>query len=163
MKELKAQLRQAMSTIAELKVNYSSLRKELTKVKKRVEILEKPSSYEEVSLHTTERNVEELKHLTCEQVSSARSSVQLPSMYHPFDLLPYLSRLLYHSLQVQMLLKKMNLDCYLELFRTEEMDGSLLSECDETILQYELAITNGLHRRRLMKVITGKQSARQYL
>ena len=80
MEELKVQLKQAMSTIAEMKVNYCSLRGELTQVKKRIEILEKPLSYEGTSHDTMERNVEELKHLTCEQVTKSRS-VQLPSLY----------------------------------------------------------------------------------
>ena len=85
MEELKAQLRQATSTIAELKVNYSSLHKELSEVKKRVEVLEKPSSYEEASHDTMERNVEALKQLTCEQVSRREVYTSLPSMYYPYD------------------------------------------------------------------------------
>ena len=64
---------------------------------------------------------------------------------------------------MQKLLMKMNLGCYSGQFSLEQVDGTLLSECDESILQDELSIPNSLHRRKLMKIITGKQSVRHYL
>ena len=53
----------------------------------------------------------------------------------------------------------MNLGKYLTQFYSEQIDGQLLSECDEEILQHELNITNVVHRTRLMKIVTGEQSA----
>ncbi len=53
----------------------------------------------------------------------------------------------------------MKLTQYKEGFSEESIDGEILVECNEMILQEELQITNRLHRSRLMKVITGKHSA----
>ena len=53
----------------------------------------------------------------------------------------------------------MNLTQYLKPFCAEELDGQLLSECDEETLQHELGISSAIHRAKLMKIITGRQSA----
>ena len=53
----------------------------------------------------------------------------------------------------------MNLGKYLTQFCSERIDGQLLSECDEEIFEHELNITNAVHRARLMKIVTGEQSA----
>ena len=53
----------------------------------------------------------------------------------------------------------MNLTKYLKPFRDEEINGQLLSECDEQILQHELGVSSAVHRAKLMKIITGRQSA----
>lgn len=63
-------------------------------------------------------------------------------------------------LQVLCLLDTMKLSQYRELFLEESIDGEILAECDESLLEQELHITNKLHRSRLMKVITGRHSAR---
>lgn len=57
------------------------------------------------------------------------------------------------------LLEKMNLSQYSEVFINEQIDGEVLAQCDENILQHELNICATIHRVRLMKVITGKYSA----
>lgn len=41
----------------------------------------------------------------------------------------------------------------------EHIDGELLAECNDAILENELAVSSKLHRNRLMKLITGKHSA----
>ena len=53
----------------------------------------------------------------------------------------------------------MNLTQYLKPFCDEEINGQLLSKCDEQILQYELGVSSAIHRAKLMKIITGRQSA----
>ena len=58
--------------------------------------------------------------------------------------------------QIQDLLQTLNLTQY---FHDEGIDGRLLSECDEQILQHELGISSAIHRAKLMNVITGSQSA----
>ena len=65
---------------------------------------------------------------------------------------------IYALLQIQKLLRNMNLGQYLRQFSNEQIDGQLLSECDEKVLEFELSVTNAVHRLKLMKVITGKQS-----
>ena len=52
----------------------------------------------------------------------------------------------------------MNLCKYLESFSTEQIDGELLSECDEEVLQHDLNVTSAIHRAKLMSIITGKLS-----
>ena len=56
-------------------------------------------------------------------------------------------------------MQTMNFTQYLKMFRDEEIDGQLLSECDESVLQHELGIPSVIHRAKLMKIITGRQSA----
>ena len=53
----------------------------------------------------------------------------------------------------------MNLSRYLQIFINEQIDGEILSQCDENVLEHELGISNTIHRARLMKIITGKVSA----
>lgn len=56
------------------------------------------------------------------------------------------------------LLEVMKLTQYKQLFEEESIDGEILAECDEELLEQELHITNKLHRSRLLKVITGRHS-----
>ena len=44
-----------------------------------------------------------------------------------------------------------------------QVNGEILSECDEEVLSSDLGITSKLHRMRLMKVISGRHSARGIL
>ena len=62
-------------------------------------------------------------------------------------------------LQIQGLLQTLNLTHYLKTFHDEGIDGRLLSECDEQILEHELGIFSVIHRAKLMKIIAGRQSA----
>ncbi|KAL5506546.1 hypothetical protein EMCRGX_G008208 [Ephydatia muelleri] len=58
--------------------------------------------------------------------------------------------------QVLALLKSMGLEQYQESFQAEEVDGAILAECDEHVLQHELGVTSKIHQIRLMKVIKEK-------
>ena len=57
----------------------------------------------------------------------------------------------------------MNLSEYIRSFSSEKIDGMHLSECDDSILQHELKVTTFIHRAKLMKLITGRKSAMDYL
>ena len=50
----------------------------------------------------------------------------------------------------------MSLKLYQETFRREQVNGEILSECDEEVLMNDLGVSSKLHRMRLMKVISGK-------
>lgn len=62
-------------------------------------------------------------------------------------------------LQVIQLLRCMNLEQYKDQFMREQVDGEILAECDEVMLESELSVHSAIHRTRLLKVITGKHSA----
>ena len=47
----------------------------------------------------------------------------------------------------------MGLDQYQEVFQREAVDGGILSECNEYVLQHELGVVSKIHQIRLMKVI----------
>jgi hypothetical protein len=57
----------------------------------------------------------------------------------------------------------MNLDQYHEQFMREQVDGEILAECNEVMLETDLNIQSGIHRTRLLKVITGRHSALSFL
>ncbi len=59
-------------------------------------------------------------------------------------------------MQVIKLLEAMDLQQYVETFRQQHVDGDILSDCDEDILQNELKIQSRLHRLRLQRVISGQ-------
>ncbi|KAL5506262.1 hypothetical protein EMCRGX_G007873 [Ephydatia muelleri] len=65
--------------------------------------------------------------------------------------------------KVLRLLECMSLAQYQEAFQKEQINGELLSDCDETMLQNDLGIASKLHRMRLIKVITGRHSAKSIL
>lgn len=65
--------------------------------------------------------------------------------------------------KVLRLLECMTLSQYQEAFMREHINGELLSDCDENVLQNELGIASKLHRMRLIKVITGRHSAKSIL
>lgn len=58
-------------------------------------------------------------------------------------------------LQVLSLLSVMGLKAYQERFEQEQVNGEILSECDEEVLKNDLGINSKLHRMRLLKVISG--------
>ena len=53
------------------------------------------------------------------------------------------------------LLDSMSLEKYQENFKREQVNGEILSECDEEVLTNDLGISSKLHRIKLMKVISG--------
>ena len=66
-------------------------------------------------------------------------------------------------IQVLQMLDKMNLSQYKEVFQYEQIDGDTLADCDEAVLLDDLRVQNKLHRARLMKIITGKNSVKTVL
>ena len=44
---------------------------------------------------------------------------------------------------------------YQDVFTQQTIDGELLADCDEEILQHELHTSSKLHRLKLMKIISG--------
>ncbi len=65
-------------------------------------------------------------------------------------------------LQILTLLEAMNLAQYQDNFVKEQVDGEILADCDEGMLEVDLHITSAIHRNRLMKIITGKHSAQYF-
>ena len=57
--------------------------------------------------------------------------------------------------QVLDLLDAMGMKQYQDKFKQEQVNGEILSECDEELLSSDLGVTSKLHRMRLMKIITG--------
>ena len=52
----------------------------------------------------------------------------------------------------------MGLKMYWENFIAEQVNGEILSECDEEVLKNDLGVTSKLHRMRLLKVISGRSN-----
>lgn len=57
----------------------------------------------------------------------------------------------------------MNLNEHKQRFIEEHMDGAVLSECDEGVLQFELGITDKAQRIKLINVIKGIDSVKDYI
>ena len=49
----------------------------------------------------------------------------------------------------------MGLKSYIDVFKREQVDGEILSECDEDVLSNDLCVSSKLHRMRIMKIISG--------
>ena len=64
--------------------------------------------------------------------------------------------------QVLLLLEKMGLKQYKEMFQKESINGEILVECDSEILE-DLNVTSRIHRLRLLKIISGQNSAQKIL
>ena len=62
-----------------------------------------------------------------------------------------------------MLLGKLNLDCYKDIFAAEQISGEVLVECDDEVLSNDLQITSKLHRMRILRIIQGRQSVLELL
>ena len=71
--------------------------------------------------------------------------------------------IIFLPLQVRRLLECMSLSQYQDAFQKEQINGETLSDCDETMLQNDLGVVSKLHRMRLLKVITGRLSAKSIL
>ena len=66
-------------------------------------------------------------------------------------------------MQVLELLDALKLSQYREAFKENAIDGDLLIKgCDESALENDLGISSSLHRRKLMRLITGEYSAEEY-
>ena len=61
------------------------------------------------------------------------------------------------------LLEALGLKQYHDTFKEEKVSGEILSECDEEVLTNDLGIKSKLHRIKLMKVITGRHSAKRIM
>lgn len=71
--------------------------------------------------------------------------------------------LLYHILQVLKVLENLGMSAYTETFFREGINGELLLELNEGILQREIGINSQEHVAKLMQIIRGEQSVRSYL
>lgn len=52
----------------------------------------------------------------------------------------------------------MGLEQYTPNFKLEQINGDILSGCDDALLRDELKVTSRLHRMRLLRVIEGAYS-----
>ena len=66
-------------------------------------------------------------------------------------------------MKVMNLLDVMGMEKYKDTFTREHINGELLLECDNAILEQDLGISVRLHRIRLMKIISGQHSAQALL
>ena len=57
----------------------------------------------------------------------------------------------------------MGLARYAQTFKEERIDGHLLFDLNEEILEEELGMSEKMHRMRLMMVITGQQCVTDYI
>ena len=83
-----------------------------------------------------------------------------PNSDFPTDQNAYLQSLSIGSIQT--LLQAMNLSCYCESFKREQIDGELLSSLNSEMLR-ELGVTKSIHLLRLQKVIDGTHSAKEII
>ena len=65
--------------------------------------------------------------------------------------------------QITNLLEAMGLDQYVDTFVKERVDGSLMLALDDSMLCTDLKVDVGLHRIRILKVISGIHSAKHIL
>ena len=61
------------------------------------------------------------------------------------------------------MLHGMGLPQYIPRFHREQVTGSILLQCNEVMLEGDLGIDSQLHRKRLMAIITGQQSASDFI
>ena len=52
----------------------------------------------------------------------------------------------------------MGMEQYSEIFRQQQINGDILSDCDDELLRNELCISSRLHRMKLLSVISGQYS-----
>ena len=60
--------------------------------------------------------------------------------------------------QVEELLSKLSLDKHRESFKRERIDGSILIELDDEILEKELGMDSKIHRIKLLRVLNGRRA-----
>ena len=68
-----------------------------------------------------------------------------------------------HPSKVLRLLENMGLEQYTPTFKQEQINGDILSTCDDAILKDELSVTSRLHRMRLLRVIEGTYSVHEIM
>jgi len=66
-------------------------------------------------------------------------------------------------LQIIFMLEMMGLEQYTPTFKQEQINGDILSTCDDALLKDELKVTSRLHRIRLLKVIAGTYSIHEIM
>lgn len=66
-------------------------------------------------------------------------------------------------MKVQELLDAMKLGDYKPKFESEQINGDLMLELDDSILEHELGVKTRIHRIKLMKVISGAYPVGNYL
>ena len=66
-------------------------------------------------------------------------------------------------MQVVRLLEIMGLEQYSPTFVHEQIDGDILSACDDSILDEDLKVKSRLHRMRLLRVIQGAHSVQEVM
>lgn len=57
----------------------------------------------------------------------------------------------------------MGMEQYRETFIKQQINGDILTDCDDDILQNELKITSRLHRIRLLRIISGQYSVQKIM
>ena len=57
----------------------------------------------------------------------------------------------------------MGMEQYRETFRKQQINGDILTDCDDDILRNELKITSRLHRIRLLRIISGQYSVQKIM
>ena len=91
--------------------------------------------------------------------TTATTAVPIPASFLIQKLSVGTSNTLNYHLHVQQMLDTLQLPQYKEAFAREQVDGEVLLELDDQVLQSELGINSKIHRIRLMKLISGTQSA----
>ncbi len=57
----------------------------------------------------------------------------------------------------------MGFEQYTPIFKQEQINGDILSTCDDALLKDELKIASRLHRMRLLRVIEGAYSVHEIM
>lgn len=57
----------------------------------------------------------------------------------------------------------MGMEQYHETFIKQQINGDILTDCDDDILKNELKITSRLHRIRLLRIISGQYSVQEIM
>ena len=57
----------------------------------------------------------------------------------------------------------MGMEEYIPRFKEEQIDGALLFELSDEILEEELGMSKKIHRMRLMMIITGHECVTQFI
>ena len=66
-------------------------------------------------------------------------------------------------MQISTLLGMMEMEQYIPKFKEEQIDGPLLFELNDEILEEELGVSKKVHRLRLMMIITGHQCVTEFI
>lgn len=61
------------------------------------------------------------------------------------------------------MLDKLGLGQYKDTFRNEAINGTIFIDLDEEIIENELKVKSKIHRIKIMRLVTGKQSVTDLL